>query len=134
MICFWQESDDKHIYMSDGHYSGEEENRKEPPRGCVGEGACWGCVMCGWTRIVLQGTLEKNAKDHSTAWRPEGLRQEAETASAKALRQLPLEKRQGSQCSGTRVNRGRAPEVRSGGQEVCQGRTLTVALACGGSH
>ena len=55
-------------------------------------------------------------KDRSIAWRPEGLRQEAETVSAKALRQLLLEKRQGSQCSGTRVNRGRAPEVRSGGQ------------------
>ena len=46
----------------------------------------------------------------------------------------PLEKCQGSQCSGSRVSRGRAPEVRSWGKEDSQRRTLAVDLEWSGSH
>ena len=68
----------------------------------------------------MSSVVGEGHKDSSTAWRPGwgegGLSQEAETASAKALGQHLLEEHQGRQCSGNRVNRGRAPEVRSGGQ------------------
>lgn len=108
------------VYMSDGHYSGEMTTQKT----CRGRGLLGLCHV--W--------LEKATKISLTAWRPGGLSQEAETASAKALRQHLLEKRQGSQCSGSRVNRGRAPEVRSWGKEDSQRRTLAVDLEWSGSH